>query len=140
MPTDTKTEQPGVCCKGSLILGAAAAIWLVGYGVANAAAGIDNDSKGSEQRPRIVARAEAQEYRPQGPNHDPLRARLERLSEQEMKSFYVRCSQAGIARHLDGGEAMACSVGYDVLLQKHFAGDFHRLLDWSRSGSAQELR
>jgi hypothetical protein len=66
---------------------------------------------------------------------DPTRARLEQLSEREMKRFYTRCPQDGKAHRLDGGEAMACSIGYDVLLKKHFAGDFERLLRWSRHAS-----
>jgi hypothetical protein len=35
---------------------------------------------------------------------------------------------------------MACSVGYDVLLKKHFGGDFEQLLAWSRSVQAAEMR
>jgi hypothetical protein len=61
-----------------------------------------------------------------------LRARLEALPETDVKAFYTRCSDASIGGRLDGGEAMACSIGYDVLLQKHFNGDFEGLLSWSR--------
>ena len=50
-----------------------------------------------------------------------------------MKEVYARCSQAVIERRLDGGEAMTCSIGYDVLLKKHFAGNFDLLLAWSRA-------
>lgn len=64
---------------------------------------------------------------------DSIRQRLERLSEQEMKRFYVGCSQADTERRLDSGGVMACSIGYDVLLKKHFAGDFDQLLSWSRA-------
>jgi hypothetical protein len=61
-----------------------------------------------------------------------LRARLEAMPETDVKAFYARCSDASSERRLDGGEAMACSIGYEVLLQKHFNGDFEGLLSWSR--------
>jgi len=64
---------------------------------------------------------------------DSMRDRLERLSEREAKQFYLGCSGAATRGRLSGGQATACSVGYDVLLQRHFGGDFHALLAWSRS-------
>ena len=66
------------------------------------------------------------------PGSGAMRTRLEAMSEKEVKDFYTRCSEESIAQRLDGGEAMACSIGYEVLLQKHFGGDFGRLLVWSR--------
>ena len=63
---------------------------------------------------------------------DPIRDALEQLSEHELKTFYSRCSQESVERRLDGGEAMACSISYDVLLNKHFSGDFKNLVAWSR--------
>ena len=73
-------------------------------------------------------------------SRDPVRGAIERLSEHEIKAFYVRCSQEGAERKLDGSEAMICSVGYDVLLNKHFAGNFDLLLAWSRAQQRQGLR
>ena len=58
---------------------------------------------------------------------------MERLSEREIKALYMRCSLEAAERRLDGGEAMICSVGYDVLLRKHFSGNFDSLLTWSRA-------
>jgi hypothetical protein len=68
---------------------------------------------------------------------DFVRAALDRLSEHELKAFYAGCSHQSIERRLDGAEAMACSIAYDVLLKKYFGGDFSILLIWSR---AQEPR
>ena len=66
-------------------------------------------------------------------NGDPIRDALEQLSEHELKTFYSRCSQESVERRLGGGEAMTCSISYDVLLNRHFAGDFKNLVAWSRA-------
>jgi len=63
---------------------------------------------------------------------DPIRARIERLSEHETKLFYLGCSRAAARGGLASGERTVCSVGYDVLLKRHFGGDFEALLAWSR--------
>jgi len=63
---------------------------------------------------------------------------MERLSESELKQFYLQCCREAAGRGLDTGETMACSIGYDVLLKNHFGGDFHLLLAWSRA-QQQEL-
>ena len=68
-----------------------------------------------------------------GALRDPVRSAMERLSEREIKALYMRCSLEAVERNLDGGEAMICSVGYDVLLRKHFSGNFDSLLTWSRA-------
>lgn len=119
-----------VFSKASIILGIAAAIWLAWYCVAVAATKPAPVTPLGDLAPVEWTRVEAGNARA---IEDPVRARLERLSEREMKQFYSRCSQEGAERRLDGGEAMACSIGYDVLLNKHFDGDFERLLSWSRS-------
>ncbi|MCC6532577.1 MAG: hypothetical protein IT531_08520 [Burkholderiales bacterium] len=67
------------------------------------------------------------------PRAEPIRDALERLSEHEMKAFYSGCSRQSMEYRLDGGEAMACSIGYDILLKRHFRGDFELLLAWSRT-------
>jgi len=74
------------------------------------------------------------------PAGDSSREGLDRLAEEELKAFYVRCSGQSIERRLDGGEAMACSIGYDVLLKKYFGGDFERLLAWSRAAGTASPR
>jgi hypothetical protein len=65
--------------------------------------------------------------------HDSVRAGIEALSEREAKQFYLDCSRAALGGRLSNGETAACSIGYDVLLKRHFGGDFHALLAWSRS-------
>ena len=64
---------------------------------------------------------------------DPVRESMERLPAAELQAFYFSCSQEGVERRLDGAGAMACSIGYDVLLNKHFSGDFERFIAWSRT-------
>ena len=55
------------------------------------------------------------------------------VPEQELKSFYRNCSRAAVAGSLSSGEIALCSIGYEVLLQRAFDGDFRALLAWSRS-------
>jgi hypothetical protein len=64
---------------------------------------------------------------------DPIRARIEGFSEPVAKQFYLGCSNAAMRGRLGGAETEACSIGYDVVLKRHFGGDFHALLAWSRS-------
>ena len=94
------------------------------------------DVLAGEER-RVTTRSTRNSHLQGGIGRDPVRTEMERLSEQEIKAFYVRCSQEVSNRRLDGGEAMVCSVGYDVLLKKHFSNNFDLLLAWSR---AQERR
>ena len=128
MPANSKEWSIGT--KASVVLGAAIATWLVCYCVAVSAleAGPAKSDVGGSRITEHVA------------SDDPVRGRLERMSEAEMKRFYSRCSDEGLERHLDTGEAMACSIGYEILLQKHFAGDFARLLAWSRAQRRGETR
>lgn len=62
---------------------------------------------------------------------DSTKARLERLSDSDLKSFYLECSRTG-RRSLGMGGVAECSVGYELLLQRTFDGDFYALLAWSR--------
>ena len=71
---------------------------------------------------------------------DPILEAPAQLSEHELKAFYVRCSEQSIERRLDGGEAMACSIAYEILLSKHFGGDFELLLAWSRAQATASPR
>jgi hypothetical protein len=64
---------------------------------------------------------------------DPMRERLERLAEPQLKAAYLRCAREAEIRRLDGCEIAVCSMGRDVLLKKAFAGDFDSLLAWSRT-------
>jgi hypothetical protein len=138
MPTSSRPL--GVYTKASFILGIAAALWLAWYCAASAAMANPPEAPRKQQHRTLMQPAGLESGKSINPGFDSVRARLERLSEREMKLFYSRCSQEGLSRRLDGGEAMACSIGYDVLLKKHFAGDFERLLHWSRSQRAAETR
>jgi hypothetical protein len=64
---------------------------------------------------------------------DAARDHLNRLPADQVKSLYVACSDEADRRTLNGGEVAFCSVVYDILLTRHFGGDFHRLLAWSRA-------
>jgi hypothetical protein len=64
---------------------------------------------------------------------DPLRGRIERLSVNEVKQFYLGCSGSAMRGLLDSAETALCSIGYDVLLNRHFGGDFHAFLAWSKN-------
>lgn len=66
------------------------------------------------------------------PPVDGLRGRLEALTAPQVKLVYLNCSSQALERRLDGGEAAMCSIAYDVLLRRHFGGDFSALLAWSR--------
>lgn len=65
---------------------------------------------------------------------DPIAVRLERLSDLDLKRYYLRCSQAARNELGSGGIAL-CSIGYELLLQRAFGGDFYALLAWSREQS-----
>lgn len=111
-------------CAAALIVG------LVGMGVSLAPLHAAN----AAERP-TPSKTGAQPAIEPLPTSEWMRAQLEGMPETEVKAFYARCSDASIGRRLDGGEAMACSIGYEVLLQKHFGGDFERFLAWSRGQS-----
>lgn len=63
---------------------------------------------------------------------DTAREHLNALPLHAVGQLYVECSHEAIARSLGSGEAELCSVVYDVLLTRHFGGDFDALLAWSR--------
>ena len=54
------------------------------------------------------------------------------MSVDAVKSIYVQCSDQSVGRRLGGGEVAYCSTVYNVLLTRHFGGDFSALLAWSR--------
>jgi hypothetical protein len=139
MPASAKPSSASsrtACSKAATILVIATALWLAWYCAASVAAGAGHWAA-IQPGGAFVERTGVARDATLALALDPMRTRLERLSEREMKAFYVRCSQDGMAGRLDGGEAMACSIGYDVLLKKHFAGDFERLLKWSRNAGEQ---
>lgn len=65
-----------------------------------------------------------------------LIAHFEQAPQQELMEIYVACSNEAEARLLGAGEAAACSIAYETLKRRVFAGDFDALLAWSRSTRA----
>lgn len=60
-------------------------------------------------------------------------AALRRLPATELKAYYLQCSRAATQRVLDSQQIALCSIGYEILLQKVFGGDFAALLAWSKT-------
>ena len=74
------------------------------------------------------------------PQHEALVvANLKTLSDGQLKAFYLGCSDAATARQLGSGEIALCSIGYEMLLQRSFGGDFMALLAWSRRHDGARL-
>jgi len=65
---------------------------------------------------------------------------LRNLSEHDLKAFYLRCSHAASHGSLGSSDIALCSVGYEMLLNDVFGGDFFALLAWSRSQSGEATR
>ena len=122
----------------SVIVALAAALWLVSFSVATAIfePGVRAAAPGAIQTP--VRHPSAQSGAASTGAGESLRARFERLPAGEVKRYYARCSRESSARRLEGGEAMACSVAYEVLLTAYFDNDFHALLQWSRADGAPQ--
>jgi hypothetical protein len=57
---------------------------------------------------------------------------LRTVSIGELKEAYLACERATGSRALAGSEAMQCSVVYEELKRRAFAGDFNMLLAWWR--------
>jgi hypothetical protein len=57
---------------------------------------------------------------------------IERLSESQLKVLVLRCSQESSSRALPSGEAAFCSVAWESLKKRSFAGDSDALLAWWR--------
>lgn len=70
---------------------------------------------------------------------EPLSARsasiswFEQMPESCLKFMFMACAAATREHVLDLGSATFCSVGYEALLRRGFAGDFHALMGWWRS-------
>ena len=71
-------------------------------------------------------------------NHDRIVARMQGLSDSNLKQFYLHCSRS-VRRSLHGPGVAICSIGYEILLNRTFGGDFYALLAWSRSHPDDEL-
>jgi hypothetical protein len=69
---------------------------------------------------------------------DPARRHFERLDEREIKRYYRACAGDAVGRRVGSSEIRACSIAYDVLLTRHFGGDFMALLTWSRAHRGEQ--
>jgi hypothetical protein len=67
-------------------------------------------------------------------------AALETLPDACLKTLTMRCSDSAARDFMDLGNAAMCSMGYEALLRKSFAGDFHAFLEWWRSERAEAAR
>ena len=54
----------------------------------------------------------------------------ESMPQHCLKAIVIVCSQAAGTGLLDLGHAAACSIGYEALLKRGFAGDFKALMAW----------
>ena len=62
-------------------------------------------------------------------------AQLHTLPESELKGAYLHCSRESTERIMGYGEIALCSIVYETVLKRIFAGDFDALLAWSRANS-----
>lgn len=82
----------------------------------------------------VAIGANAQETAWSGPGHlDRRVTRLAELPDAQLKSVYLECSGAALRGTLAHAEVQACSLVYEMLLQRTFKGDFLALLAWSRN-------
>ncbi len=60
-------------------------------------------------------------------------SRYEQLPPHCLKAIFLRCSAQANQQMMDFGSAAACSVAYEALLRRDFAGDFQALMAWWRT-------
>lgn len=60
---------------------------------------------------------------------------LPRATPEQLKSAFLQCDRMSRTTVLDFGTAAQCSVVYEALKQRVFAGDFERLNAWWREES-----
>lgn len=60
-------------------------------------------------------------------------ARIEQMSEADLKAFYLQCSREAVHGRLSTSDIAFCSVGYERLLKWTFRGNFVELLEWRRN-------
>lgn len=68
-------------------------------------------------------------------NEQQAVTRLHILPEPELKDVYLHCSRESTQRVMGYGEIALCSMVYETLLTRIFAGDFDALLAWSKANS-----
>ncbi len=64
--------------------------------------------------------------------HEQFIARFERLSDAQLKAYFLRCSRDATRRMLGLNEGALCSAAQDALKKSSFAGNFDALLAWWR--------
>jgi hypothetical protein len=69
---------------------------------------------------------------PPFPDARHVMTHMERLPEDQLKSFYLRCDRESSQRLLSVQEAVECSIAADVLKERSFGGDFEAMLTWWR--------
>lgn len=52
---------------------------------------------------------------------------------EQLKTMYLSCNDAALNGRPERHGIMRCSILYEELKQRAFAGDFDRLLEWSRA-------
>ena len=68
-------------------------------------------------------------------NEQQAVTRLHILPEPELKDVYLHCLRESTQRVMGYGEIALCSMVYETLLTRIFAGDFDALLAWSKANS-----
>jgi len=66
-------------------------------------------------------------------DRDGALSRYEQLPQHCLKAMFMRCAAEASEQLLDLSDAAVCSLGYEALLRRGFAGDFHALMAWWRT-------
>ncbi len=126
-PGDVERRKKGsLAAIAQRIVAAALAGWLLSVPLAGDSLATEASEAGA------AATTARQENRAPVVTIDPVRVYFEQRSELEIKRIYRSCARESLARSLGTCEVEVCSTAYDVLLNKHFNGDFAALLRWSR--------
>lgn len=73
-------------------------------------------------------------------DRDGALSRYEQLPQHCLKAMFMRCAAEASEQMLDLGSAAVCSIGYEALLRRGFAGDFHALMAWWRTQRGNEAQ
>jgi len=56
----------------------------------------------------------------------------------DLKRAYLLCNRTAMKGLMESSTAMQCSILYEQLKQRAFAGDFYKLLEWSMAQSPEQ--
>jgi hypothetical protein len=73
------------------------------------------------------------------PYERQLVAQLQAMPEGELKETYLHCWRESTHRVMGYGEIALCSIVYETVLRRIFAGYFDALLAWSRLNAGYAL-